>query len=197
MKDFNKIIDDYIKNYRKIATDELKFYSAEKQNSFSETISLATLCETEKGTKHNHQRRIPLKALEKCKIKLLNHKAILSSFNDFYSLYEEIEKQILPIHGIGKLTCYDVSLRIGAYLGLEPTNIYLHAGTCKGAKNIQINCKGKYIGMSLLPTEFSKLTAREIEDILCIYKNDLINPDLFKPKNISSCYNTSSSKCHG
>ena len=37
------------------------------------------------------------------------------NIKDFESLYECLKKNLLPIHGVGKLYIYDAALRLGAY----------------------------------------------------------------------------------
>jgi hypothetical protein len=74
-----------------------------------------------------------------------------------------------PIAGLGELTIYDISHRIGAYLGSMPTEIYLHAGTRKGAKALGLDTNRKSIPMTELPAPLQRLTAAQAEDVLCIY----------------------------
>ena len=80
--------------------------------------------------------------------------------------------------GIGELTKYDTIIRIAAYRNLFPTKVYLHSGTKVGAKNLLGKLgKRKYLGIEELPIELQDLhlSASEIEDILCIFKDDLKN----------------------
>ena len=91
----------------------------------------------------------------------------MSSFEDLFKIISENR-----IFGFGKLAIYDTALRIGYFLRLYPEQIYLHAGTSKGAKKLGIKInKRKKIEISELPKEFHKLNASEIEDILCIFKD--------------------------
>jgi hypothetical protein len=95
----------------------------------------------------------------------------LQASADFRVLHDVVERSIRPIRGIGELAVYDFSLRIGAFLGLSPTMVYLHAGARDGARALGL--KGVRLDPRELPPAFSKLSPAEIEDCLCIYKNEL------------------------
>src|SRR5262249_27216325 len=84
-----------------------------------------------------------------------------------------ISKEISDIHGIGELTIYDTALRIGAKLDLEPTVVFLHGGTRKGARALGLDWHKEFIARDAFPSEFQPLSASEIEDVLCIYKEQL------------------------
>ena len=92
------------------------------------------------------------------------------SFDELHSL---VEKTIGSFSGIGELTVYDTAHRLGAYLGLRPEYVYLHAGTLEGAKALGIKTNEKKIAISRLPAEFKRLSPEQIEDCLCVYKSVL------------------------
>jgi hypothetical protein len=83
------------------------------------------------------------------------------------------ERTAKGIGGIGELTIYDTAHRIGAYLRLAPENVYLHAGTRQGAKALGFKGSWASIPRREFPKALSRLRANEIEDCLCIYKNNL------------------------
>ena len=56
---------------------------------------------------------------------------------------------------------YDTAVRIGAYLNLEPEEVYLHAGTKKGAAALGFKHR-KTIDPKVLPREFQSLSAVEL-----------------------------------
>jgi hypothetical protein len=56
-------------------------------------------------------------------------------------------------------------------LGESPELVYLHSGTKIGAAALSLT--GKAIHPNELPPPFSRLTAAECEDCLCIYKDAL------------------------
>jgi hypothetical protein len=86
-------------------------------------------------------------------------------------LHEEIAHAIGPIPKIGDLTVYDIAHRIGTYLGKSPRLVYLHRGTARGARHLGFT--GATLDPTLLPPAFSRLSPEEIEDCLCIYKDEL------------------------
>ena len=97
--------------------------------------------------------------------------AQLQTATSFAELHRLIDRQIKPIRGIGDLAVYDIAHRIGAYLRREPEAVYLHAGTREGARALSL--AGKKIEVRELPAGLRKLSAAEIEDCLCIYKDAL------------------------
>jgi len=103
---------------------------------------------------------------------LLENLPALQGASSFDELFELVEALIRPIYGIGELAVYDTALRIGERLGLEPTKVYLHRGTREGAKALGLAYRRKAIELAELPTELRSLPARELEDVLCIYKDE-------------------------
>lgn len=73
----------------------------------------------------------------------------------------------------GEMTIYDTSQRIGMFLGHEPDRVYLHRGTREGAKALGFKGQLAFILPSQLPRAFRKLKPSEIEDCLCIYRDEI------------------------
>ena len=163
------IISDYIRKYRDRARAEMRFF--EIQRSPSEAIHKAALCMLPSGKRHPHQRRIPRALLEQAEARLQAIGPNLARAADFSALHRIVENEIGNIRGIGALTVYDISHRIGAHFGKVPRLVYLHAGTKIGARVFNIG--GDSIDPGQLPKTFSRLTASEIEDCLCIYNDEL------------------------
>jgi hypothetical protein len=88
-------------------------------------------------------------------------------------LHELIEDRIGALRGIGVLTVFDVANHLGAYLGLEPEVVYLHAGTAGGARVLGLDHRAETLDPAELPTAFGCLRPYEIEDCLCIYQDAL------------------------
>jgi hypothetical protein len=168
---FNVIIDDYIKKHRNGAQNELRYFRI--QRSLDDAIRLAALAEKPGGKRFDHQRRIPKKVLDHCYLILKKNTTKISKAHSFEELHSIISDLIEGVKGIGKLMVYDTALRIGAFLNLNPENIYLHAGTKVGAKKLGLDCSQKCISPKVLPLELRKLKLCEIEDVLCIYKTVL------------------------
>jgi len=88
-------------------------------------------------------------------------------------LFGIVHTAVKPIQGIGELYIYDTSFRIGAKLNLFPTKVYLHAGTRVGTRALGLDGSAATLRVSPLPREFRKLEPHEVEDILCIFKDEL------------------------
>ena|SRR5579863_6225617 len=92
---------------------------------------------------------------------------------NFAALIGFLEQTLESVRGIGELTIYDIAHRVGAFLGLEPELVYLHRSTRDGAKVLGIASKLRMIELSVLPSAFRRLRPYEMEDALCIYKDEL------------------------
>ena len=164
----DKIVSSYILNYREPARDEAKYF--ENQPSLRAAIRQATLTWLmPSGKKHPHQWRISRTLLEEGEQRLQAASKRLKRAADFAALHQLVESELGHIHGIAELTVYDIAHRLGAFLRKNPAHVYLHRGTKRGAAAFGL--KGFTIRPEDLPAAFSKLTAAEIEDCLCIYKD--------------------------
>ena len=163
------IVSDYIRDYRDDARKELRFF--EIQRSPSVAIRKAALCELPSGNRHPHQHRIARALLEQVEARLQGIGRELARAADFAALHLAVDDEIGGIKGIGALTVYDIAHRIGAHFGKAPELVYLHAGTRTGAR--VFNIRGNSFDPRILPKAFSRLACSEIEDCLCIYKDEL------------------------
>jgi hypothetical protein len=166
---FDEIVGDYIDEYRDRARAEMRFFKI--QRSPAAAIRKAALCELPSGKRHPHQRRIPGALLEQVEARLQGIGRKLSAAADFHKLHRFVEDEIGSIKGIGALTVYDISHRIGAHLGKAPRLVYLNAGTRVGARVFDIG--GDSFDPRVLPDAFSRLAPSEVEDCLFIYKDEL------------------------
>jgi hypothetical protein len=165
----DEIVSDYIRKHRGDASTETHFF--EIQQSASAAIRKAALCKLPSGKRHPHQRRIPRAVLELAEARLQAASDRLAGAADFAALHAVVDSEIGDIRGIGALTMYDIAHRIGAYFRKAPEFVYLHAGTKIGAR--VFNITGDFVDPKALPKEFSRLSPPEIEDCLCIYKDEL------------------------
>jgi hypothetical protein len=168
------IVKDYASRYREKAHREVRYYTI--QRSLEDVIREAALSRLPSGKRHPHQRRIPLHVLQAAERRLQAIAGQLRTAKSFAELHDLIDREIKPVRGIGDLAVYDIAHRIGAYLRHAPEAVYLHAGTREGAR--ALNLTSKTIGLSQLPAGLRKLSAAEIEDCLCIYKDALHGRDL-------------------
>ena len=133
---FDEIVNDYTYEYRDEARAEMCFF--EIQRTPSVAIRKAALRELPSGKRHPHQRRIPRTLLEQVEARLQRIGRKLAKAADFAALHRLVEGEIGNIKGIGALTVYDISHRIGAHFGKAPRLVYLHAGTKTGARVFNI-----------------------------------------------------------
>ncbi len=125
------------------------------------------------GKRHPHQYRISDKAMKQWAAKLGKAQTKIQSFRGraFEDLFGFLDKQARSISGIGPLMVYDTALRIGANIGCLPKDqVYLHAhARIPGVDDNPIR-------KSRLPESLKALgtwKAYEIEDILCVYHEDV------------------------
>lgn len=107
---------------------------------------------------------------------LLEQEALIQRAKSFDELHALVSNS--RISGVGDLTCYDVAHRIGAYLRLKPTMVYLHAGADGGAKVLGLARRRGRLLVEGLPLEFQDLSPEEVEDILCIFKSFFVTGEL-------------------
>jgi hypothetical protein len=180
-----KLVEDYIRKYRPQALKEVGYFKTLLRLEVA--ILDAVKVNPINGKKHDHQWKIPARLLHEFSLRLQDVKEELRAAANFDALHSLIAREAGK--GIGPLTIYDVAHRIGAYLGLEPTLVYLHAGTAVGAKRLGFT--GQTIDPRDLPSVLSVLTPAEIEDWLCIYKDQLIGEKktsrCFRVESVSSC----------
>jgi hypothetical protein len=167
---YEAIVADYIKSHRLRAAREMEFFK--RLPSLGEAIHLAALAKTAQGKRHDHQRRISASTLSEAERRLQAAAPSLARCRTFAELHDAVQATLRTVHGIGDLCMYDTATRIGAHLELEPEQVYLHAGTATGARALGFNGLTALDPM-LLPPEFRSLKPREIEDCLCIYKDEL------------------------
>jgi hypothetical protein len=178
------IVSAYIRDHRANAARELRWFAI--QRTLADAISIAAEARGPSGKRLAHQRRIRASVLAQCKKRLLASAGKLRGVRSFAALHETVNYLVGGIRGIGELYVYDTALRIGAKLGVLPRLVYLHAGTREGARHMGLGRARKTASPKELPTEFSRLRPREIEDALCIYKSQIAGAAL-RNKRRSQC----------
>jgi hypothetical protein len=169
-----KKIESIIKAYKiaRAQNPDVWLIDCANASTLENAIELGATAKNSVGRKHSHQFRIPNIILDKFALAILAKTHIIATSADFHELISTIES--CKIKGVSDLTVYDTAQRIGEYMNLYPNKIYLHRGTRNGAEILLGKIKGKYLTINQLPQPFqSHLSAAEIEDILCIYKERL------------------------
>lgn len=100
-------------------------------DTFEEAVWLATNSIGETGKMWSHQVKVRRTSRDEFARLIIRDQDIIDKWcGDFWELHMHLDK-IRP-WGIGELTAYDVAVRIGAYLGMEPHLLYLHTGVMEG-----------------------------------------------------------------
>ena len=170
------IIRIYTRHIRPKAQAELDWY--QRQPTLESAIEHAALATNGKGKRYSHQRRLKKTALEEVRRVLFMNSRTIAQSKSYDDLFWLVETTVGGIAGIGELYIYDTSLRIGAKLSLLPTKVYLHAGTRKGARALGFKSRVKTLEVAELPSELRQLEPYEVEDLLCIFKDDLMAVDV-------------------
>jgi hypothetical protein len=143
------------------------------QPTFHDALVVAAKAVNQRNKIHGHQCRPGRLALEAFASCLQQFEPQLEQAQTFDEILSIVAQAKVP--NINKTTFYDTAHRIGLYRQIPPDKIYLHAGTGEGAKRLFGPLgKKKHLLLSEMPPEFQRpdLTASELEDILCIYKDE-------------------------
>lgn len=125
------------------------------------------------GGHFGHQRRIPKSAYPEVERILLASTQRLRAASDFDSLHHLVNELIGPVYGVRELFVYDAAARIGAFLGVEPAIVYLHAGTLEGARRLGLVKRGqRTLTLEEIDEEVRELGPAEIENFLCVFKDE-------------------------
>lgn len=163
------MVDEYLKEHGNSYDWEDKWWG-DKNLTWSEALSRAWRSRFENGKMHGHQRRVAHKLKEGLKVSLSDN-IQPNDFNDFHSVYKWVKSVTDRVKGLGATTAYDVARRLGVWIGMQPTMVYLHAGAAVGAK--KLGMEGETVSLNDFPREIQKLGATHAENFLCIYKNRL------------------------
>lgn len=148
--------------------------------SISAAIDAACASRGKDGKMWNHQSKVPAVARENLAQKL-KARAYGKSIRGLHGTgapvrsFDELYQLILSfnIHGIGELTAYDVTMRLGKRLGFEPEVVYVHTGVAMGLKACGISTRGKKV---LTRAELPRFLGAQkdldrVEDFLCSYRS--------------------------
>lgn len=164
-------VDDFIARFPRERRDTVVTF-CEEARGLPDAVIRAIRSKNKEGKHNNHQSKIngnvygvfishltdiePLREMKRCKT--------------FDQLHDYIADRVAGVKGIGPLFLYDVTTRIGAFLKLEPTSVYLHAGARQGAKALGLPWNQDRIEQDQLPRELRKIAPDMVEDFLCTYR---------------------------
>lgn len=182
LTDLDAIVEDFQWRYvdRK-KTDQVVAYCADAPD-FPTAVRRAVEARDAGGKHHNHQSKVDLRARREFGRKIVRAaQAGRVDTADFDAMHDKFDR-IKPF-GIGPVTVYDTAIRIAAFLGIEPTSVYMHAGVKQGfltlwnsmtwctsgaARDQQRDLKRVDVG--LFPPPLCHMKADDVEDILCTYR---------------------------
>jgi hypothetical protein len=175
------IVDDWIFRFgeegvSKHMRDEVVDYCMEA-GSWQEAVIRACKSRRPNGKMHNHQSRVPENVRELFNYRIMKEEEMLMTAQNFDELHDALDT-IKPF-GIGPVTLYDIATRIAAYMKLEPTSLYLHAGVREGWKCLygKRSPDGERIPKAQLPKPLQRIPCDQVEDMLCAYR-EYLKPEL-------------------
>lgn len=165
---------DYDQNHNR--NDEIEQFSIIQKPDV--LIYKAAKAENSMGKRYRHQCRIRKTAINSA-IRILqkNSNRIINADN-FHERIIAITNILSHVNGIGELYCYDTAFRIGISKRQYPEFIYVHTGVLRGVKELGLknkiiaNAEIRYIEKKELPKIMQKKKAYELENILCIYRDE-------------------------
>ena len=177
---YPETIDLIVADYARSAKDraaETAWWRAEGQ-PFAEVIDRVGRAELF-GKRHTHQYRLSAGALATGAAALHAIADKLQAAPNFIELWFLVQAAFKPIRGLGELAVYDTAERLRHRLGLRSDHvIYLHAGARVGARRLAGGRLPKERAWGIqrheVPMGLRHLSTHEIEDILCIYKGELL-----------------------
>lgn len=187
------VVEHYKKVHRPRTKVEVAWFKS--QPDLATAVDTAAKATNSQGKRYAHQCRIKKVAMRKALAALRDAVAEIEKAVDFDELYAAIYAAVGEIKGIGDLYVYDTAFRVGAYLGLAPRRVYLHAGTRAGARKLGLTTRGRpHVEAKEVEAEapeFAELSPAEMEDVLCIYKDKLRDQKAgtaaFEPPGTSCC----------
>lgn len=163
------LVADYLRRYAPDAAGEELFFGTHDLD-VEGAAARAALSVDQRGRLHSHQWRLGRELTKKMALVLQPRAKWLAMSTSFDELLTRIEALFARMHRVGELAAYDVAHRLGAYLGLAPERVYLHAGTRAGALALGLDHRARSIGPEGMPSAMRRLTPAQVEDFLCVYK---------------------------
>jgi hypothetical protein len=147
-----------------------------KAEDFETAIHRACMSRGEDGTLWHHQGRVWQVNLEAYEKTLQEDYADdLYESKYFWELFGHCRRAASQTHGIGPVTEYDVAMRLGGWLDLEPEHLYFHAGVTEGlrALGVAIPRGATCIDRERLPEFFWDKNLDIVESFLCGYRSEI------------------------
>lgn len=178
------ILADYDRDAER-RSREHEWWRAEQEpyHEILRRVGLANLFEKRHPHQYLLRRGLPQRAVEA----LGAVESELRNAATFDELFKIVRCAFQRYPGLGELAIYDAADRLRHRLGLRSVDtVYLHRGARDGARVLLGRFQrgqSQRIERSLLPAPLHERCPHEIEDILCVYKDQFsIAPGEFKPR---------------
>jgi len=186
---WQEILRHYDQTHSGDAVEEIAWF--QEQPSLRQAIETAARAIKKDRKRYDHQCRVWRSAIPQAIAALLALEDRIARVESFDELLRLITEQLRDIPGIGELYYYDTAFRIGVYLGVYPTRVYLHAGTRVGARKLQppVDHRKDALDIGELPPDLRARPPYTIENILCIYADRLggNSDDTLRPRRRKRC----------
>ena len=166
-----EIVRHFILHKRHKLHDELAWFAG--QASFPRALDEAVHARDPRGKRLSHQRRLVRHVIPAAFPALKTISTQLRHSASFDNLLSQIEQALSGIPGAGDLYFYDTALRLGSFLGLYPTRVFLQTGALKGALRLSRRYRNRSISLAEFPVAFRALAPFEMENLLCSYESVL------------------------
>jgi hypothetical protein len=166
------VVRHFIKHRRAELHEELEWFAG--QCTFAQALDEAAHARDKRGKRLHHQRRLLMHVIPQSHLLIQARAQQLGRSQSFDDLLSQIEQILSVVNHAGDLYFYDTALRIGTYLGLHPTCVFLQTGARTGAKKLSLGHKTRSLPLSAFPEPFHALAPFEMENVLCIYKQVLL-----------------------
>lgn len=187
LTDLSAIVDDFKWRYvERKKTDQVIEY-CRRAPHFRLAVARAVESRDALGKHHNHQSKVDIGARRMFGRRIVSRRSRIyaimrddgaDKFDALHDLFDTIKP-----YGIGPVTVYDVAVRIGAYLKVEPQSVYMHAGVrqgCRalaealgrrhGASHLDGEWRTDRVALPRFPAPLDRMNADDVEDILCTYR---------------------------
>ena len=167
---------DYMRRYINTGRGDPALPWTLKADTLEVAIHRACMSRGQDGTLWHHQGRVWQKNLEAYDARLqFQYFEAIEESEYFWELFMVMRKAAAETRGIGPVTEYDVAMRLGGWLDLEPEHLYFHAGVTEGLKALGVVIpRGVYcLDRERLPEFFWDKNLDIVESFLCGYRSEI------------------------
>ena len=157
-------------NQREGRPDEERRWWGDSELSFREACKRAFFMVGNPDKRDSHQWVFRKSDLHAMAAEVARSETALTQSRSFGGLYGAVERALGLKAGRKPLLVYDVTRRLGFRLGVDPDEVYLHAGVAKGASALKAGLgKPRKRPLADFPTSIrTRLDPGQAEDFLCL-----------------------------